>query len=134
MPARYTTRRSYNVWLDRYVLPRWGSGPITDVQAQPAELWLKGLKLSARSKADIRSLVRRLWDCAMWRGDVPAQRNPMELVRIPGSSKRTRQPRVLTVEEYRSLLSGLREPFRTIALVGGVLRPAYFGVLRLAMG
>ena len=102
-----------------YVLPRWGSGPITDVQAQPAELWLKGLKLSARSKSDIRSLVRRLWDCAMWRGDVLTQRNPMELVRIPGASKRTRKPRVLTVDEYRSLLSRLREPFRTIALIGG---------------
>ena len=119
MPLRYTTRRSYNVWLYRYVLPRWGSGPITDVQAQPAELWLKGLQLSARSKSDIRALMRRLWDCAMWRGDVPTQRNPMELVRIPGSSKRTRKPRVLTVEEYRRLLAGLREPFRTIALVGG---------------
>jgi integrase len=119
MPQRYTTRRSYNVWLDRYVLPRWGDGPITAMQAQPVELWLRALPLSSRSKSDIRALIRRLWDCAMWRGDLPAQRNPMELVRIPGASKRTRKPRVLTVEEYRVLLSKLRQPFRTIALIGG---------------
>jgi integrase len=119
MPQRYTTRRSYNVWLDRYVLPRWGDGPITAMQAQPVELWLRALPLSSRSKSDIRALIRRLWDCAMWRGDLPAQRNPMELVRIPGASKRTRKPRVLTVEEYRVLLSNLRQPFRTIALIGG---------------
>ncbi len=119
MPQRYTTARSYNVWLDRYVLPRWGNGTITVMQAQPVELWLRALPLSSRSKSDIRALIRRLWDCAMWRGDLPAQRNPMELVRIPGASKRTRQPRVLTVEEYRVLLSNLRQPFRTIALIGG---------------
>jgi integrase len=119
MPQRYTTRRSYNVWLDRYVLPQWGDGPITNMQAQPVELWLRALPLSSRSKSDIRALIRRLWDCAMWRGDVPTQRNPMELVRIPGASKRTQKPRVLTVEEYRILLSGLRQPFRTIALIGG---------------
>jgi integrase len=119
MPQRYTTARSYNVWLDRYVLPRWGNGSITAMQAQPVELWLRALPLSSRSKSDIRALIRRLWDCAMWRGDLPAQRNPMELVRIPGASKRTRQPRVLTAEEYRVLLSKLRQPFRTIALMGG---------------
>jgi integrase len=119
MPSRYTTSRSYNVWIDRYVLPTWGPRPITDMQAQPVELWLKGLQLSPRSKSDIRSLIRRLWDCAMWRGDVPTQRNPMELVRVPGASKRTRKPRVLSIEEYRALLAGLRDPFRTIAIVGG---------------
>lgn len=119
MPTRYTTRRSYDVWLDRYVLPQWGVGPVTDMQAQRVELWLRGLPLSPRSKSDIRALLRRLWDCAMWRGDIPTQRNPMELVRIPGASKRTRKPRVLTVDEYRTLLAGLREPFRTVALLGG---------------
>ena len=55
----------------------------------------------------------------MWRGDIPTQRNPMDLVRIPGSSKGTRKPRVLTVEQYRGILAGLREPFRSMALVGG---------------
>ena len=117
MPQRYTTARSYNVWLDRYVLPRWGSGSITVMQAQPVELWLRALPLASRSKSDIRALIRRLWDCAMWRGDLPAQRNPMELVRIPGASKRTRQPRVLTAENTGLL--HLRQPFRTIALIGG---------------
>ena len=83
MPQRYTTRRSYNVWLDRYVLPQWGGGPITVMQAQPVELWLRALPLSSRSKSDIRALIRRLWDCAMWRGDLSAQRNPMELDASP---------------------------------------------------
>lgn len=117
MPTRYSTARSYNVWLDRHVLPRWGSLPISAMQAQPVELWLRSLPLAARSKSELRALMGRLFDCAMWRGDIPTQINPMSLVRIPGASKRTRKPRSLTVEEFQKMLPHLAEPFRTIALV-----------------
>jgi integrase len=53
----------------------------------------------------------------MWRGDIATQRNPMELVTIKGASKRTRQPRSLTVDEFRHLLAHLEGAFRTMALV-----------------
>jgi integrase len=53
----------------------------------------------------------------MWRGDVPIQRNPMELVTIKGASKRMKRPRSLTVEEFQVLIEQLEEPFRTMALV-----------------
>ena len=58
-----------------------------------------------------------LWDYAMWRGDVPTQRNPMELVTIRGGTRRKRQPRSLTVEEFRKLVPHFEEPIRTVALV-----------------
>src|SRR5208283_2272200 len=68
-------------------------------------------------KVHIRGLVRVLWDFAMWRGDVPMQRNPMELVKIKGASKRMRQPRSLTVEEFQQLSQQLEGAFRVMALV-----------------
>lgn len=117
MPTRYSTRRSYNSWLECHVLPRWGALPIIAMQAQPVELWLRSLPLAARSKSEIRALMGRLFDCAMWRGDIPTQFNPVKLVRIPGASRRTRKPRSLTVEEFQKMLPHLAEPFRTIALV-----------------
>jgi integrase len=117
MPKRADTRRSYGVWLNNYILPRWGQSPITDLQARPVELWLGTLKLSPKSKVHIRGLISILWDYAMWRGDVPNQRNPMELVTIHGASKRTKQPRNLTVEEFQRLVQNLEEPFSTIALL-----------------
>ncbi len=52
----------------------------------------------------------------MWRGDLPTQRNPMELVTIKGASKRKSKPRSLTVEEFQLFIVHLEEPFRTIAL------------------
>ena len=67
--------------------------------------------------AHVGALIHSLWDYAMWRGDVATQRNPMELVTIRGVTKRKRQPRSLSVEEFRKFLQELEEPIRTIALV-----------------
>jgi integrase len=55
---------------------------------------------------------------SMRRGDLPVQRNPMELVKITEATKRRRQPRSLTVEEFQKFAAQLEEPFRTLALVG----------------
>lgn len=117
MPKRAMTRQGYNTWLTQYVLPVWGSHSITELTARPVDLWLQSLPLAAKSKVHIRGMVRLLWDFAMYRGDVPTQRNPMELVIIRGASKRTRQVRSLTVGEFQKLIDHLEDPMRTIARV-----------------
>jgi len=117
MPKRKMTRQGYNTWLNHYIVPTWGNRTLQELQARPVDMWLQSLALAPKSKVHIRGLVCILWEFAMWRGDVPLQRNPMELVTITGASKRTRQPRSLTVEEFRQLARQLEEPFHTIALV-----------------
>ena len=117
MPKRKDTRRSYEVWVKHYILPRWGEYRLSDLQARPVELWLDSLHLAQKSKSHIRGVLSVLWDFAMWRGDVPTQRNPIELVTIKGASKRKRQPRSLTVEEFCAFAVNLTEPFRTMALL-----------------
>jgi integrase len=117
MPRRFSTSRGYESWLKNHILPRWGELPISEVQARPVELWLQSLSVAPRSKAHVRGMLRILWDYAMWRGDVSTQRNPIELVTVKGATKRTRQPRSLTVEEFRKFVQELEEPVRTIALV-----------------
>jgi len=62
-------------------------------------------------------LLSVLWDFAVWHGDMPMQRNPIELVTVKGATKRRRQPRSLTVEEFQKFIGHLDEPFRTIALL-----------------
>ena len=49
-------------------------------------------------------------------GIAPIDRNPMELVSVKGSSKRAKQPIVLTVEEYLELISLLPDPYRTMVI------------------
>jgi integrase len=53
----------------------------------------------------------------MWSEQFSVQANPIALVSVKGSSKCTRQPRSLTVEQFHRLVRNLREPFRTMALV-----------------
>ena len=118
MPTRTDTKRSYEVWITNYVIPKWGNCPITDLRPRPVELWLASLSLAPKSKTHIRGVLRNLWDFAAWSGVVPrGEGNPMELVRIKGASKRVRTPRSLTVEEFQAFVQQLAEPFRLVALL-----------------
>lgn len=117
MPRRAMTRQGYNTWLNHYIVPRWGNCTIQELQARPVDLWLQSLTLAPKSKVHIRGLVRALWEFAMWRGDIPTQRNPMELVTIKGATRRIKKTRSLSVEEFQNLIGQLEEPFRTMALV-----------------
>jgi integrase len=116
-PTRKDTRRSYQVWVRCHILPKWGENRITDLQPRPVEMWLESRALSPKSKAHIRRVLSRIWDYAMWRGDVSSQRNPMSLVDIRGASKRTKKPRSLTIEQAQNFLGNLPQPFHEIALL-----------------
>jgi len=117
MPQRFSTRRSYECWISGHILPKWGVCPVTDLQARPVELWLRSLNLAPKSKVHIRGLLRKLWEYCMWRGDIPTQRNPLELVSVNAATTRAQRPRSLTVEEFQGFVQHLSEPFRTIAVV-----------------
>jgi integrase len=117
MPQRFSTQRGYNAWLENHIVPKWGEHEITALQPRPVELWLQSLALAPKSKVHIRGLLRALWDYAAWRGDVPMERNPMELVTVKDASKRTSKPRSLSVSEFQKFVVQLGEPFRTLALL-----------------
>jgi len=115
MPSRFSTARMYRSWLHNHILPQWGERAINDLQPREIELWLRGLSLSPKSKAHIRAMLRIIVDYAMWCGVMDVSRNTIELVVVKGATKRTRQPRSLTVEQFQKLVSELEEPFRTMA-------------------
>jgi integrase len=117
MPQRRNTNRTYIVWFKHYVLTKWGTRAITDVQPRPVELWLQSLELAPRSRAHVRGLLRTLWEYAMWSGDIPVQRNPIELVTVKGATQRLKKPRSLTVDEFQRFIKHLQEPFRLMALL-----------------
>jgi len=107
MPQRASTRRGYETWLNNHLIPKWGDCELTDLQPRPVEMWLDSLALAPKSKVHIRGLLHVLWDYAMWRGDIPTTRNPMELVKVKDASQRVRKTRSLTVEQFQHLLEAV---------------------------
>jgi integrase len=114
---RHSTQKANNSWLRSYIEPVWGETLITELQPRVVELWLESLPLAPKTRGHLRELLHRLVDYAMWCGSIPVGTNPISLVTVRGSSKRQKQPRSLTVEEFRTLSKHLMEPFKTMVLL-----------------
>ena len=122
LPRRHSSASKYRSWLTHHVQPKWGSILIQNVKPLLVEEWLSGLNLAPKSKGHIRSIMHILFNWAMkWELIDLDKMNPMKLVRVEGSSKRLRQPRTLTVKEFRLLLERLEEPIHTMCIVAACL-------------
>ncbi len=109
----YSTRAVYRIYLNNWIVPKWGEYPLREVKTVAVEAWLGSLTLAPGTKAKLRNLLSALFRHAQryeW-----TDRNPISLVRQ--SAKRQNIPSVLTVEEIKALLSEIGEPYRTITLL-----------------
>jgi len=117
IPERVSTASRYRCWLKNHVEPKWRDHPIEQIKPLLVEDWLRKLDLAPKSKSHLKNLMRVLFNAAMRWELIPYQHNPMSLVRVKDSSKRQRQPKALSVEEFRKLLEHIPEPFRTMCIV-----------------
>jgi len=94
-----------------WVLPRWRSCRLSEVEEVDVEAGLKTMPLARGSRAKIRNLMSALFSHAIrWEW---TERNPIKSVRQ--SAKRMRTPDVLTPDEIMALFKELPEPLRTAA-------------------
>jgi len=61
---------------------------------------LKSLPLSPKTRGHVGALLHLLFERAMLWGLMDVQRNPMELVKLKGTSKRLKKPQILTPEKF----------------------------------
>ena len=111
---RHSTQCAYSSYMNEHIIPKWGEYKLIDVRPFGVELWLKSLPLAAKTKGSILNVMRTLFNTAMRWELMVIQDNPMKLVRVRGVSKRDREPRVLTVEEFHRLIAQLEEPYSTM--------------------
>jgi integrase len=126
MPQRHSTSRGYEVKL-KIVLEKWGNDSLP-LKPYEVEAWLKELRTaegktySPKTLSHVCNMLTILHDAAMFWGYLPIERNPMSVVRVAGSSKRTKQLVFLTTEEFRLLLSEIKEgPYRLMVMLAGCL-------------
>jgi integrase len=113
----YSTARGYRSYLTKHVKSKWGSTPLAAVKALEVTEWLKSLKLSPKTRGQVRALLHLLFERATLWGLIELQRNPIELVKVKGSSKRQKKPQILAPEKFQELVSTLKEPYKTMVIV-----------------
>ena len=113
----YSTAAGYTSYINRHIRPRWQKTPVGEMRPWDVMQWLNTLPLASKTKAHIKRVLHLLFERAMLWGLIDVQRNPLELVRIKGGSKRLKAPVILDVDQHDSLLAELKEPFRTMARV-----------------
>ena len=117
----YSTRENYKNIIKNQVLPHWGECSLFSIVPIHVENWLKSLKrrdgkpASPSGKSKIRNVMSAMFAHAIRYGW--ATQNPIIAVRT--SSKRLKDPQILTPEEYRQLVFELEERERVIVMLAG---------------
>ena len=99
----YSTKQAYEIYLKRWILPKWKDWQLSKIKPIDVELWLRQLPLARGSRAKIRCLMSVLFNHA--RRYELFDDNPIQLVRQ--SAKRRRIPDVLSIDEIGRLLAAV---------------------------
>jgi len=113
----YSTVAGYSSYLTKHIEPRWSSVFLTDIKPLQVSEWLKKLPLSPKTKGHVRALFHMLFERAMLWGLLDLQRNPIELIKLKGTSRRLKRPHTITPEKFQELIAILEEPYRTMVVV-----------------
>jgi len=123
----YSTKKTYQAYLTRWVLPHWRQHELAEVRTIQVESWLRRLPLAKSSCAKIRNLMSVLFNHA--RRYELFDRNPIYLVRQ--SAKRRRAPTILMPAEIKALVDNLSIRERTLVLLAvstGLRQSELFGL------
>lgn len=118
---RHSTQTTNRSLIDLHLKPKWQDVALRDVTAIAVKTWVDSLPFGAASKARTRNTLSRMLDLAMLWEYIPVGRNPMELVRVKGSTKRKKQITVISPVQFRAIVDALPEPYSLMVLVSGVL-------------
>jgi len=118
MPPRASTINSYKSLLKR-IRAAWGDTRIDKFTLDMVQVadWLDGMVVVGRHpkrgkqkpvsglyKTQVKAMLHLLMEKAMLWGAIQMQRNPLEVVKLKGSSERAKEIIILTIDQYRQLL------------------------------
>jgi integrase len=122
MPSRKSTSDSYTSIIKNHLRPRWESMVLSDIRPALIHSWFQSLKLEPVSKGHVRSLMRLLFDRAtLWEYFPLESRNPLELVKIKRVTKRSKEPVVITYDQFRAIVPKLPAHVNMIAVIAACL-------------
>ena len=120
----YSTKKTYTIFLNRWIEPRWGPLRLREVRTVAVEEWLRhltlssGKKMARGTKAKTRNIMHALFNHAIRYEWLPQNSNP--ITRVRQSAKREHIPEVLDVAEFQLLLAELPMRERTLVVLDAV--------------
>jgi len=108
------TIQVYKENMRGYVLPQWGDTPLSKVKAVEVERWLRSLPYAPATKCKFRNQLSCLFSHAI-RWELYRGENPIRTVRQ--SSKRQSIPDILTLDEMRLIVGGLKDSRHRLAVL-----------------
>jgi integrase len=116
---KYSTTTGYLSVIKLHLRPAWEGIQLTEIKPLPVQEWLKQLKLSRKTKQNIKAVFHRMIELSMLWGLMTAQRNPLSLVEIKGggSSRPRRKKLIITPGQFKQICERLDEPFRTMVVI-----------------
>jgi hypothetical protein len=83
----HSTKVTYQGYLNKWILPRWGASALAGINAGEVELWLRSLPLARSSCAKIRNIMSTLFNHGI-RYEI-CSRNPIQLVRQSANERKS---------------------------------------------
>jgi integrase len=114
----HSTRANVDYLLRDYIEDKFSKTPLREMRPLAINNWLQGLKLSATTKAAIRSIMSVCFRLAALHEFLPPmEANPMSLIKIKGVTKRKKRRPEVSIENFKKLLAALPEPLNIMVLV-----------------
>lgn len=119
----WSTQQTNRSLVELHIRPKWGDTRLADIKPLAVKTWLeREVPFGPASKARARNVISRLLDLAMlWEIIPTVERNPMQLVRVKGSTKRQKPLTILTIDQFKKLVKALSSPFDLVVFMTGCL-------------
>ena len=111
-----TSRDLYRSLLNNHLLPTFAATPITGIDVDAVRRWHAALDTGPTSRANAYGLLRTIMGDAVDEGLIT--RSPVR-IKGAGSKQRSRELRVLTIEELNAIAEGIPPRYKSLVLLGG---------------
>ncbi len=118
---KLSTQETNRGMIENHLRPRWGRSALGWSDSTSGQELASKTSGQSFTKSKRTGSYLRLLDLAMLWEYMPVVRNPMNLVKVKGSSKRTKPVTLLTPAELKTIMKWLIPPYNLIVVVCGCL-------------
>ena len=116
-PRTRTTYRNHGNHIQR----AYKDVLVDSINGLQVQTWISSLPFAGSQKANVRTLFRNVVRHAMLSGQTSLQFNPIDTIKLKGTTKRKKKIIILTPAEFVRLVKATRKPYDRLVVLCGFL-------------